>query len=104
MWETAHAAGRCVRRFVDACTHGSAVRTNPGLRRTIWYRYSSAWNRLRYGYRASPELLARLTPTRRAIVDPSHDMMLPRTPQVESSTSGAGEPWSDEWVAAQRRE
>jgi hypothetical protein len=89
--------------FVDALTHGSAVRTNPGLRKSIWYRYSSAWNRLRYGYAPSKELLARLTPLRRAIVAPQADMMLPMEPQVAVENSVGGEPWTEDWVVKQRR-
>ena len=54
--------------FVDALCHGSAKRINPGLRRTAVYRYGSAWNRTRWGYEPSPELLARLNPFARSIV------------------------------------
>jgi hypothetical protein len=34
------------------------------------YRYCSSWSRFRFGYYPSEELLARLTPERRAIVNP----------------------------------
>jgi ectoine hydroxylase-related dioxygenase (phytanoyl-CoA dioxygenase family) len=44
--------------FVDCLTHGAARRTNPGVRRTIWHRYSMAWSRLRWGYTVSPELVS----------------------------------------------
>jgi hypothetical protein len=54
--------------FVDALCHGSAKRVNPGLRRTAVYRYGSAWNRTRWGYEPSSELLARLSPFAQAIV------------------------------------
>lgn len=55
--------------FVDSLAHGSVRRTNPdGERRIIVYRYSPSMRRSRFGYRPSPELLARLTPERAAIV------------------------------------
>jgi hypothetical protein len=56
--------------FVDAIAHGSAKRSNPGQRRFIVYRYGSTWNFFRWGYRPSPELLARLRPVRRQMVWP----------------------------------
>jgi len=56
--------------FVDAISHGSAKRTNPGQRRNTVYRYGPSWGNFRHGYQASPELLARLTPERRQIVHP----------------------------------
>jgi len=65
--------------FVDAISHGSAERTNPGERRTIVYRYGPGWGNFRHGYQVSPELVERLTPERRRIVQPQ--TILPRTPQ-----------------------
>ena len=65
--------------FVDAISHGSAKRTNPGNRRILVYRYGPSWGNFRHGYEVSPELLARLTPERRKIVQPR--TLLPRTPQ-----------------------
>lgn len=65
--------------FVDAISHGSAERTNPGERRIIVYRYGPGWANFRHGYQVSPELAARLTPERRRIVQPLQ--MIPRTPQ-----------------------
>ena len=65
--------------FVDAICHGSATRTNPGDRRILVYRYGPSWGNFRYGYQPSPELLARLTPERRRMVQPQ--MLLPREPQ-----------------------
>ena len=65
--------------FVDAISHGSAKRTNPGNRRTIVFRYGPSWGNFRHGYQPSPELLARLTPQRRQIVQPQK--LLERTPQ-----------------------
>ena len=57
--------------FTDAITHGSAERTNPGYRRTIVYRYSPKYVRERLNYQISEELLQRLTPERRAIIEPN---------------------------------
>jgi ectoine hydroxylase-related dioxygenase (phytanoyl-CoA dioxygenase family) len=45
--------------FVDALAHGAATRTNPGERRAVIYRFGPTWGNTRYGYRYSPELLAR---------------------------------------------
>jgi hypothetical protein len=56
--------------FTDAVTHGAAARTNPGDRRILIYRYSPHCMATRYQYLPSDELLARLTPERRAIVQP----------------------------------
>jgi ectoine hydroxylase-related dioxygenase (phytanoyl-CoA dioxygenase family) len=65
--------------FVDAISHGSARRINPGYRRIIVYRYGPSWGNFRHGYQPSPELLARLTPERRQIVQPQ--LLLAREPQ-----------------------
>jgi len=54
----------------DATWHGSATRVNPRERRHRVYRYGSAWNRTRFGYHASPQLLARLNPVARKVVHP----------------------------------
>jgi hypothetical protein len=67
--------------FVDALSHGSAKRTNPGERRIIVYRYGPSWGNFRHGYQPSPELLARLTPERRKIVQPLQP--IPREPQKQ---------------------
>jgi len=56
--------------FVDALSHGSAKRVNPGQRRIAIYRYGPHWGNSRYGYQPTPELLKRLTPQRRSIVQP----------------------------------
>ena len=66
--------------FVDGLSHGSAKRANPGIRRVVVYRYGPSWGNFRHGYEASPELLGRLTPARRQIVQPQRP--LPRHPQV----------------------
>ena len=56
--------------FADALMHGAIERTNPGERRVVIYRYGPSWGNTRYGYQYSPELLARLTPERRKILQP----------------------------------
>lgn len=56
--------------FVDALMHGASARTNPGERRVVIYRYGVSWGNTRYGYQYSQELLDRLTPERRAILQP----------------------------------
>ncbi len=56
--------------FVDALCHGASSRTNPDERRAVIYRYGPTWGNTRYGYQYSPELLARLTPERRKILQP----------------------------------
>lgn len=56
--------------FVDSILHGSDTRTNAGDRRVTIYRYGPKWGATRYGYEYSPELLDRLTPERRAILQP----------------------------------
>jgi len=56
--------------FVDGLMHGAANRTNPGERRVVIYRYGPPWANTRFGYTYSPELLARLTPERRKILQP----------------------------------
>jgi len=63
--------------FVDALSHGSAKRTNPGQRRICVTRYGPSWGNFRYGYKPSEELLSRLTPSRRQIVQPLQ--MIPRS-------------------------
>ena len=65
--------------FVDATCHGSAKRVNPGERRISVYRYGSSWNRTRWGYHASPELLARATPFARKLVHPQEYVRPPGT-------------------------
>ena len=56
--------------FVDAICHGSSSRTNPGERRVVIYRYGVSWGQTYRGFRYSEELLARLTPERRKILQP----------------------------------
>jgi hypothetical protein len=56
--------------FVDAISHGSARRVNPGERRIMVYRYGPSWGNFRHPYQASQELLQRLTPRQRGVVCP----------------------------------
>lgn len=56
--------------FVDAISHGSARRVNPGERRIVVLRYGPSWGNFRHPYRASTALLERLTPRRRSTVCP----------------------------------
>jgi hypothetical protein len=63
--------------FTDGITHGSAQRINPGYRRTMVYRYSPSSLMPRYNYIPSDELLARLTPAQRAMIQPIPPRMNP---------------------------
>ncbi len=65
--------------FVDALSHGATKRINPGDRRVVIYRYGPSWGNTRYGFRYSQELLDRLTPAQRRILEP----ILPRQPGTE---------------------
>jgi ectoine hydroxylase-related dioxygenase (phytanoyl-CoA dioxygenase family) len=56
--------------FVDGLMHGGGSRTNPGQRRVTIYRYGPQWAATRFGYEYSRELLDRLTPARRKILQP----------------------------------
>ena len=56
--------------FVDGLSHGAAARTNPGERRVVIYRYGPTWGASRRGYHYTDELLNRLTPARRRILQP----------------------------------
>ena len=67
--------------FVDALSHGSATRTNPGERRVVIYRYGPSWGNTRHGYVYSQALLNQLTPDRRKILQP----ITPRLPQVKET-------------------
>ena len=64
--------------FVDALSHGATKRINPGDRRVVIYRYGPSWGSTRYGFRYSQELLDRVTPAQRRILEP----ILPRGPGV----------------------
>jgi hypothetical protein len=63
--------------FTDALCHGSAARTNPGHRRVMIYRYSPHVLQTRYNYIPSDELMARLTPARRKIIQSVAPRMRP---------------------------
>ncbi len=63
--------------FVDALSHGSALRTNVGERRVAIYRYGGSWGATRRGYAYSEELLRRLTPERRKILQPIPPLRAP---------------------------
>ena len=56
--------------FVDGLMHGASNRTNPGERRVALMRYGPSWGATRFGFHYSEELLARLTPERRQILQP----------------------------------
>lgn len=60
--------------FVDAISHGSALRVNDGQRRILVYRYGPSWGNFRHGVYPSDELLERLTPRQRRIVLPQPPM------------------------------
>jgi phytanoyl-CoA dioxygenase PhyH len=65
--------------FTDTVAHGAASRTNKaGERRTVIYRYGPVWGATRAGYQYSEELLARLTPERRAILRPVAPKLPPK--------------------------
>lgn len=68
--EPVHARAGDALVFVDACLHGGSSRTNPGQRRVVILRYGPPWARPRFGYTLSDGLLERLTPPRRAIMQP----------------------------------
>lgn len=70
--------------FVDAIAHGATPRINPGERRAVIYRYGPRWGTTRYGYRYSDDLLERLTPRRREILQP----IPPRVPGVVQDRVG----------------
>lgn len=58
--------------FADAICHGAVKRFNPDLRRIAIYRYGPSWGNFRHNYRPSDQLLTRLTPDRRQIVQPRY--------------------------------
>ena len=53
------------------------MRVNSGERRVVIFRYSPSWGNFRHEYQPSTELLARLTPERRTIVDPQKPLLRP---------------------------
>ena len=56
--------------FTDALLHGGSSRMNPGERRILIYRYSPHSMQPRYNYIPSKELLERLTPAQKAMIQP----------------------------------
>jgi hypothetical protein len=62
--------------FVDAVAHGATQRVNPGERRVVIYRYGPSWGATRHGFRYSQDLLDRVTPAQRSILQP----IAPRLP------------------------
>ncbi len=62
--------------FCDGLSHGASSRTTPGERRVVIYRYGVSWGSTRHGYQYSDALLGRLTPERRALLQP----IAPRVP------------------------
>lgn len=70
--------------FVDCLAHGATSRLNPGERRVVIYRYGPRWANTRYGFQYSGELLDRLTPRRREILQP----IPPRTAGVWQDRTG----------------
>ena len=76
----AHLAKGDVLLFCDGLSHGASSRSNPGERRVVIYRYGVSWAATRYGYRYSDELLDRVTPARRKILQP----VPPRVPPAKA--------------------
>ena len=57
--------------FTDAIMHGGSSRASiDGERRVIILRYGPSWGVSRFGYRWSRQLLDRVTPERRRILQP----------------------------------
>lgn len=71
--------------FVDGLAHGASSRTNPGERRVTIFRYGVSWGNTRYGYEYSQALLDRLTPERRAILQPIPPRRPPPVPAGPTS-------------------
>jgi ectoine hydroxylase-related dioxygenase (phytanoyl-CoA dioxygenase family) len=66
--------------FVDGLMHGGSSRTNEGERRILIYRYGPSWARTRFNYEYSRELLDRLPPERRKILEPVPPARPPAAP------------------------
>ncbi|HET9221135.1 MAG TPA: phytanoyl-CoA dioxygenase family protein [Roseiflexaceae bacterium] len=65
--------------FADGLMHGGSSRTKSGERRVTIYRYGPLWASTRFGYTYSQELLERLPPERRKLLQP----VPPRRPAAE---------------------
>lgn len=74
--------------FVDGISHGSAKRVNNGFRRIVVYRYGPSWSNFRLPYAVSDELLARLSPEQRKIVQPQRPIR--REPNRITGTPNPG--------------
>lgn len=68
--------------FVDCLAHGAGFRRNDGERRILLYRYGPGWGNNRYGYEPSAELIERLTPERRKIIQPKPPLFPPAVTPV----------------------
>jgi|TARA_B100000809_G_scaffold182641_1_gene180417 hypothetical protein len=66
--------------FVDGIAHGGGSRISEGERRVIIMRYGVLWGASRYGFEWSQELLDRVTPEQRRILQP----VPPNRPPSES--------------------
>ena len=56
--------------WMASCTAAAAAPTATGERRVTIYRYGPIWGSTRYGYQYSQDLLDRLTPERRKLLQP----------------------------------
>jgi len=66
--------------FVDGLTHGGSSRTNEtGERRVTIYRYGPVWGATRFGFEYSEDLLTRLTPGRRKLLQPVEPVRPPKS-------------------------
>ena len=54
-----------------------ARQTNPGERRIVVYRYGPHWAQSRCGHRPSLEVVARVSPSQRAILEPIRPLLPP---------------------------
>ena len=65
--------------FVDGLMHGGSSRTNAeGERRVTIYRYGCSWANTRFGYEYSQELLDRVTPEQRKVLQPIKPHLPPK--------------------------
>lgn len=65
--------------FCDGIAHGGSSRTTTeGERRVVIYRYGPSWASTRHGYSYSDDLLSRVTPAQRDILQP----VRPRSPHL----------------------
>jgi hypothetical protein len=69
--------------FTEGILHAGRPRIKEGERRMLVFKYAPFWTRDRFGYEASEDLVARLTPERRRIVRP----IPPCRPQLTQARS-----------------